>query len=117
MSSTKKVRVEFNSLDYPVSYACQDLLDAQTNSTLSNIKVEFLYDLAFPSSLDENAAREEIEGNLLKQLALSYGLWNGAACNDSPTTGLWLIKATSKPTDTPNPFFGTFVRQHKIDRA
>lgn len=109
MSTQKKVRVEYNSFDRPVSYACQDLLDAQTNSTLSNIEVEFLYDLAFPSSLDENAARDEIEANVLKHLALYYGLWNGAACNDSPTTGLWVIKATSKPTDTPNPLFGTFI--------
>jgi len=99
-----KLRIVFNSLDFPVSYSCQGRLT--TEKGVSESEVKFLYDLAFPSSMNAETARAEIESNLLKQVATAYELFNGMACDGEPTGGgLWLLKASSDPQDAPNPFF------------
>jgi len=104
-----KLRIVFNSLDFPVSYSCQGRLT--TEKGVSESEVKFLYDLAFPSSMNAETARAEIESNLLKQVATAYELFNGMACDGEPTGGgLWLLKASSDPQDAPNPFFGKLKR-------
>ena len=104
----KTLRVEYNTLDLPISYSCQTILDTFKNVT--EIKVAFLYDLAFPSTLNESNALAQIESNLLQDLALSYGLWNGVACDEVPNGGLYIVKLSSEPQDTPNLMLGTFHR-------
>ena len=104
----KSLRVEYNSLDFPTSYSCQNILD--TFSNVTELEVTFLYDLAFPSTLNESNALALVESNLLQDLASSYGLWNGVACDKVPDGGLHIVKLSSEPQDTPNPLLGTLHR-------
>lgn len=105
--SSQAVQIVTNSLNFPVSCACQDLLDKQ--NSVNNVEVTFLYDLAFPGIFDEDIVRERLESNLMQQLAISYGLWDGTACELAPTEGLWVLKASSDPQDARNPLFGEYT--------
>lgn len=99
------VQVDFNSLDFPISYACEELLE---NNVVSNIEVIFIYDLAIPSTLDEKTARAQIESNLLKELASSYGLLNGDICTNPPFEGLYVLKASIAPIENTTSFGGKY---------
>ena len=90
----------------PLSYACQDLLEKQNYVNL--VEVTYLYDLAYPTSLDTGTARLEVESNLLKQIAAVYGLGSGSACTEPPLEGLWVLKASSVPQNGTD-VFGTRV--------
>lgn len=93
--SNQSVVVELNNMSNPLSYACQDLLEKQNYVNL--VEVTYLYDLAYPTSLDTGTARLEVESNLLKQIAAVYGLGSGSACTEPPLEGLWVLKASSVP--------------------
>lgn len=104
--TSQAVQIETNALNFPISFACQDLLDKQ--NSVNNVEVTFFYDLAFPNIFDEDIVRERVESSLMEQLAISYGLWDGTTCELPPWEGLWVLKASSAPQDTRNPLFGKY---------
>ena len=105
------VQVDFNSIDLPIAYACQELLK---NNFVSTIEVIFTYDLVLPSELDEKTARAQIESNLLKELASSFGLLNGDACESPPLEGLYVLKASIEPIENTTSIGGKWCATESV---
>lgn len=95
-----KVRIEYNADDFPVAYECSQVVQ---DNLVTPIQANFLYDLVYKSSLGQDRARQFVETSLLQQVASEYGLEDGSACEGAPTSGIWLVRASSNPQDVPNP--------------
>ena len=104
MSGRNQVETETNAAGFPVAYQCGDIL---RNNQVQSVGVTFFYDLSFDSTATTaESARQQLEANLLDQVSKTFGFDTGLVCQSPTEQGIWLVRVSSLPDDTPNLMFG-----------
>ena len=88
--------IQTNENGKPIKYTCEQLME---DNEAYLIEADYYYDIMHDAALNTFEVVEASKQMLLDQVAIHFGLIDGARCSIPPVHSLWLIDVDSSALD------------------